>query len=290
MGEFALAPMRSLPWPAAACALATLLASAAAPAGESGETLEEITVKGSSVEETIPLELEQYGNRLHVVSSADIELAGFDDLGQTLQMGVPGLFVAPRSGAFDYMSCSLQGSRCEDILWLIDGVRINNRLYNTTGPLDTVPANIVERVEVLYGGQGIFYGTQSVAGVVNVVTKSFSRDPTGGVEVGLSSDDGYHVNGDYRSSFGDNQVVLYASVDTRGGYQPFADADYQPSATDRERGYEVLTLGGKYARRFGAGGRLTLLYQHTSNEVDNLVPYGVAVRNNARDENLITAK
>ena len=94
-------------------------------------------------------------------------------------MQVPGLYVAPKNGAFDYINCSLQGSRCEDILWLVDGVRTANRLYNTTTPLDTIPASMIERVEVLYGGQGIFYGTQSVAGVVNVVTKSFSGDPTG---------------------------------------------------------------------------------------------------------------
>jgi vitamin B12 transporter len=87
--------------------------------------------------------------------------------------------MAPKNGPFDYFNGSLQGSRSQDILWLVDGVRITNRLYNTTTPLDTVPAHMVERIEVLKGGQGIFYGTQSVAGVINVVTKSFSRSSEG---------------------------------------------------------------------------------------------------------------
>jgi vitamin B12 transporter len=261
-------------------------AAAEAPAGE----IEEILVTAESMEETIPLELQRYGNRLEILSAGEIELGGFDDLSQTLQMEIPGLYVAPKNGAFDYMNCSLQGSRCEDILWLIDGVRINNRLYNTTAPLDTIPAHIVDRVEVLYGGQGIFYGTQSVAGVVNVVTKGFSDEPSGSVELGLSGHGGYGLNGDYRFSRGDNEFVLYLSEDRSDGFRPFASDAYQPSATDRNRGYDVLTVGGKYARDFGARSRLTLLYQKTANEVDNLTPYRVAVRNNARDEDLVTAK
>jgi vitamin B12 transporter len=205
-------------------------------------------------------------------------------------MKIPGLYVAPKNGPFDYMNCSLQGSRCEDILWLVDGVRISNRLYNTTAPLDTIPAHMLERVEVLYGGQGIFYGTQSVAGVVNVVTRSFSTEPTGGIAIGFDEYDGTHLAGDYRATFGEHQVVLYASKDESDGFQPFADEEYQPSATDRRRGYDVLTFGAKYAYDFGPGSRLTLLYQRSDNEVDNSRPWTMAVRNNARVEDLITAK
>ena len=89
----------------------------------------------------------------------------------------PGSFWRPKSGPFDYVTASLQGSRTNEILWLVDGVRISNRLYNGTTPLDTIPAHMVERIEVLEGGQGLFYGTQAVAGVVNVVTKAFTDSP-----------------------------------------------------------------------------------------------------------------
>src|SRR5262249_35982733 len=158
-------------------------------------------------------QLADFGNRLEIVDAEALKLGGFDDASQALQMQVPGLYVAPKNGAFDYVNCSLQGSRCEDILWLVDGGRTPNRLYNTTTPPDTIPASMIERVEVLYGGQGIFYGTQSIAGVVNVVTKSFSHEPAGSVGVGLDENDGRHVNADYRAAFGGHQLVLFASQD-----------------------------------------------------------------------------
>jgi vitamin B12 transporter len=251
---------------------------------------EELVVIGQRLEETIPQQLERFGNRLEILDADAIDLGGFNDLSQTLQMQVPAFYVAPKNGPFDYMNCSLQGSRCEDVLFLIDGVRIANRLYNTTAPLDTVPAHAVERVEVLYGGQGIFYGTQSVAGVVNVVTRGFEGDPSGSVTVGVDEYNGSHVAFDYRTGFGGHSVVFFVSDDESDGFQPFADEDYQPSATDRKRGYEVLTIGAKYGYDFSPESRLSVLYQRTDNELDNAIPYQAAVRNNARVEDLVTAK
>ena len=208
------------------------------------ELEEEIIVVGQ-LEETTPLKLARYGNRVEVITAEEIRLGGFNDLAQVLQMRVPGLYLAPKNGAFDYMGCSLQGSRCQDILWLIDGVRINNRLYNTTAPLDTVPSHMVERIEVLYGGQGIFYGTQSVAGVVNIVTKAHSETTTGTVAASLDDNDGYHINGELRTGTGPHRFAVYGSIDEADGFQPFTDEHFQPSGTDRDRGYDVRTVGAK---------------------------------------------
>ena len=61
----------------------------------------------------------------------------------------------------------------------MDGVRINNRLYGGTTPLDTLPAAMMERIEVLEGPQSLFYGTQGIAGAINIVTKDFSEHPDG---------------------------------------------------------------------------------------------------------------
>ena len=251
---------------------------------------EEVIVLGARLEETIPLDLEQFGNRVEIITADELQLGGFNDLAKSLQMKVPGLYLAPKNGAFDYVGCSLQGSRCQDILWLIDGVRINNRLYNSTSPLDTVPAHMVERIEVLYGGQGIFYGTQSVAGVVNVVTRSFSDSPQGRVGLAVDGNDGVHANADYRASSGDHQVVLYASSDQADGIQPYRDEEIQPSSTDRDRSYDVAMLGLKYAYDLGERSRLTLHYQHTDAELD----FARASLNyetfNARDEDIVTLK
>ena len=275
-------------------AAAPWLVAAAMAAGASAEEepglVEEVIVLGERLEETIPLDLQQFGNRVEVITAADLQLGGFNDVAQSLQMKVPGLYLAPKNGAFDYVGCSLQGSRCQDILWLIDGVRINNRLYNSTSPLDTVPAHMVERIEVLYGGQGIFYGTQSVAGVVNVVTKSFSDSPQGRVGLSVDGNDGVHASVDYRGAADGHQFVVYASSDEADGIQPYSDEDIQPSTTDRDRGYDVAMLGLKYAYDFGERSRLSLHYQHTDAQLDFARAYLNHDTYNDRDEDIVTLK
>src|ERR1051325_12002772 len=140
---------------------------------------ETVAVAAPKLEEELPQQVERAGSRIQTITSEQIETGGYYDVGQALQALVPGLFLTPKAGPFDYVAASLQGSRTNEILWLVDGVRISNRLYNGTTPLDTIPAHMVERIEVLEGGQGLFYGTQAVAGVINVVTKSFTEGKSG---------------------------------------------------------------------------------------------------------------
>src|SRR5690349_15246502 len=64
---------------------------------------EPIIVLGERLEESTPEEIEKYGSRLEVVEGEAIDRAGFDDAASALQMLVPGLYVSPKSGAFDYV-------------------------------------------------------------------------------------------------------------------------------------------------------------------------------------------
>ena len=105
------------------------------------EELREVIITARSLEVTTPLELSTLGYDVEFVSKQQILNHGFVDTAQALEMLVPGAYVATQMGAFSYINLSLQGSRTGDVLWTMDGVRINNRLYNGTSPADTLPAS-----------------------------------------------------------------------------------------------------------------------------------------------------
>jgi vitamin B12 transporter len=259
---------------------------------------ESVLVAAPKLEEELPQLIERAGSRVQTISSVDIENGGYDDVGQTLQALVPGLYVAPKSGAFDYVVASLQGSRTAEILWLVDGVRISNRLYNGTTPLDTLPAHMVERIEIIEGGQGLFYGTQAVAGVINVVTKAFTDGTNGAIRTGFHTNRGGLINGFARGSRNGHRYVLYGSKDEARGFNSFPDSEYSPTTSDRHRSYDVNTFGGKYAYDFGTMVRLSTMYQVSGVKVDTLRPArsslaqvgGQASVFNERTEHIFSAK
>jgi vitamin B12 transporter len=242
------------------------------------------------LEETQAEDIASYGSQLEVITGEQIRNGGYEDASQALQNLVPGLYLAPKNGPFDYVNASLLGGRRVDIIWLVDGVRISNRLYTTTTPLDTIPAYMIEKIEVLKGGQSLFYGTSAVSGVINIITKGFTQNQQGNLSLGAGSNDQRQINGYVSGSIGNNHFVAYGSHDEAKGFQPFRDQDYQPSGTDRHRGYDVDTLGLKYGYEFSNSLKVSADYQHTNADLDFAQPFAVASEVNSRKEDLLSGK
>lgn len=260
-------------------------ATASKPAN-AAHIVEDVVVTGQSLEETLPRLLSDHGFDVEVVTAQQLRNGGFVDVSQAIEMLVPGAFMTTQAGPFSYVNLSLQGSRSSDVLWTIDGVRINNRLYNSTSPADTLPAAMVERIAVLKGGHGVLYGTQAAAGVINVVSRPFSKELTGSANLGGDTNIGLHLNGAISDTFGRHKLVVWGSKDKSGGYDLY-DA-YQPDVTDKKRGYDVLSGGIKYGYDLTDDLALTLQYIRTSAALDYPSQSGVSV--NDRDETIGIAR
>ncbi len=193
------------------CSSAALALSAQAARADEAGAVSEVVITGD-LEQTLPQEIARSGSRLTIVTAQQIEAGNYLDVGQALNL-VPGLSLIPQSGPFSYNTASFQGSRPSEIVYLVDGVRISNRLYNTTPPLDTIPAHVVDRIEVLEGGQSLFFGTQAVAGAINIVTRPFTDDLTGQLQASANTNRGIALNGYASGAAGGNRFVVYASHD-----------------------------------------------------------------------------
>jgi outer membrane cobalamin receptor len=255
----------------------------------SAPALQEILISERSIESTLPLELANFGVDLEIVTGELVRDHGFVDVAQSLEMLVPGLHLTSQAGAFSYVNVQMQGSRSSDILWTLDGVRINNRLYNSTSPADTLPSSMIERVEVLKGSHGLMYGTQAIAGVVNVVTRGFSSTTDGNITVGTGSHGLQRLNGYIRGALGQqnqHKLVLWASKDETDGYEIYDR--YQPTATDKKRGYDVNSVGLKYGFAFAPD--LSLSMTGIVTEAELGYPNVSRISINDRTENIFSAK
>ena len=77
----------------------------------------------------------------------------------------------------------------------------------------------------------------------------------------ISQETAIVVTGVARDTVQGHRYVVYGSSDDAVGYENFPAAQYQPSTTDRDRGYHVQTFGGKYAFDFSPRVRFSSAYQ-----------------------------
>jgi iron complex outermembrane receptor protein len=105
-------------------------------------------------------------------------------------------------------------------LVLVDGLRYVNAASASGVPgsvdLNSIPESMIERVEVLQDGASAIYGSDAIAGVVNIITKSHQKGLVASAQVGgyLDDDDGYTQN--YQVSWGNTdsgptQIVVGAN-------------------------------------------------------------------------------
>lgn len=170
-------------------------------AGDPGDT---IIVVGTSRRDITSIES---AAPVDVVSAGDIAATGATNLGQALTALVPS-FTLPQNpvGAFTSsipVGAALRGLSSDQVLVLVNGKRRHSgsnvtrqALAGSRGaaPVDItlIPPSAIERIEVLRDGAAAQYGSDAIAGVINIVL----RDKPGG---GLSYTFGEYDRGDGRS-------------------------------------------------------------------------------------------
>ena len=143
-------------------------------AAQSHVTLEGIQVTGSRIRQT-DIETEQ---PVLTITRADIEEQGFESIGDILQnisaMGSAPLTRASPNSAGQSSGgtfLSLRGLGPERTLVLVNGQRMGIGL-NGRADLSMIPTAAIERVEVLKDGASSIYGSDAIAGVVNIITRT----------------------------------------------------------------------------------------------------------------------
>ena len=147
------------------------------------QTLQQVAVVGAAqrnqerVVTTAPVPVD-------VITAEEIKQTGRTETAQILQMLVPSLNF-PRSsiagGVDGQRPFTLRGMNPDQVLVLVNGKRrhigavvaVNNSVGRGSSGVDlnAIPASSIERIEVLRDGAAAQYGSDAIAGVVNIVLK-----------------------------------------------------------------------------------------------------------------------
>ena len=145
--------------------------------GSSATTLDRVEVTGTRIR-SVDAETSQ---PVLVLDRAEIEKQGLTSVAEVLQRvsaNGAGINRSFNNGGDGSAEISLRNLGSSRTLVLVDGRRWVSSLFGSVD-LNTVPAAIIERVEVLKDGASAIYGSDAIAGVVNIIT----RDSYDGAEI-----------------------------------------------------------------------------------------------------------
>ncbi|MCK4330267.1 TonB-dependent receptor [candidate division WOR-3 bacterium] len=112
------------------------------------------------------------------ITREDIEKSNHDDIGGILN-SLPGISVR-NSGTTKLVS--IRGCDPNKVAVLLDGVPMNDE-GGGTFDISTIPKEVVERIEIVYGGS-ILYGEDAIGGVINIVTSIKREKRRVGIKIG----------------------------------------------------------------------------------------------------------
>ncbi len=154
----------------------------------------------------------------HVITAEDLENTKaryvFDAL-----VRVPGITGARTGGPGQVTSIYLRGAKPQHTLILIDGVRMNGQLDPNGYDLTNLDVSEIERIEILKGPQSALYGSDAMAGVINIITRKGDGKPKGYFDVEGGSYGTFRASG---SASGGTDVFNYNTSVTRFEQEGFS--------------------------------------------------------------------
>src|SRR5262245_60981727 len=115
---------------------------------------------------------------VYTLDRSSIETSGVSTIGELIQNvpAVAGASTNPQvnnGGGNGDANIELRGLGPQRTLVLLNGRRVGALGFSTSAvDVNSIPLNLVERVEVLKEGAGAIYGSDAIGGVVNFITRS----------------------------------------------------------------------------------------------------------------------
>ncbi len=305
--------------------LMLLLASmtATAQASEEKAVKETNELYGRSLDELVHIETQakaDVGSRggsrdalvaevpIDVITAEQLESSGYTELGKVLSKLVPG-FNIPRPSITDGTDhappFTLRGLNPDQVLVLINGKRQHQgSLLNMNGTIgrgssgvdiNAIPLRSIERVEVLRDGAAAQYGSDAIAGIINIILKGYGhKSSLTGTYGATFRGDGQMRQGDTFLSIAlpedgfvnltaearDRGATNRAGADARDNYRVnthFGDADTQDYLfavnAALPRGDTTFYLHGTLDRRLSSAGAFYRL-KGDSRNIPQIYPDG----------------
>ncbi|MFT3722227.1 MAG: TonB-dependent receptor [Hyphomonadaceae bacterium] len=186
-------------------------------------------------------EYEKVGNSLTVVTSEQIEEGGYTYVPDVLRQ-VPGLAINRSGPVGGLTQVRTRGAEGNHTVVMFNGVDVSDAGNGETD-LSTLLTGNVDRIEVLRGPQSGLYGSNALAGVINIITRRNVNGSFVNASGEIGTDKTATVTGGYGIGDGKSFVDLGLAGTTSDGYDVSAlgAINGPPGVTGDKEGYDNIT-------------------------------------------------
>ena len=134
-----------------------------------------------------------------------------------LLQDVPGVAVS-RTGTYGSQTqVRMRGGEANQVMVMIDGIKANDLAFGDEFNFANLTTYDVERIEVVRGPQSALWGSDSMSGVINIITRKADKPLDAGVFVEAGSFESYNLGGRIGTAGDRGDASLNASyLDTEG--------------------------------------------------------------------------
>ena len=118
-----------------------------------------------------PVAIEDTGSAISIIGRERIEASNATTVAELLR-SIPGLHVNQQGSRGAVTQLRVRGAEANQVLVLIDGVEANDIAQGGEFNFAHLSAQQVQRIEVLRGPQSALWGSDALAGVINIITRS----------------------------------------------------------------------------------------------------------------------
>ena len=243
-------------------------------------SVEELMATKVSISTNTRQALSKTPSVVSVITAEDIKATGTTNLMEILQ-SVPGIYI--KTNLFGLKPLiTFRGASGANVLLMVNGSAAKDLVWSPSIFWKGVPANMIERIEIIRGPGSALFGSDASAGAINVITKTagpIDRSEAGVRTGSFNSQAGWLQHG---ARWGDLDVAFTAEVSHTDGHDPFIARARSNTAGNAQYGWGNTDLHLSIGK-----GHWRLLADHTRHDDVEIGLTGAAVldpRTRANDQ------